>query len=93
MNVVTRISRTRTFDKQLEKVPSHIRKKFMLWVFLVETQGLSEVQKRAGFHDEPLSGQRHGQRSVRLNRAYRVIYRVIHDRIHIELLEVHKHEY
>ena len=49
--------------------------------------------KSPGFHDEPLKGERKGQRSVRMNRAYRLIYRVIADRVHVELLEVHKHEY
>ena len=32
-----------------------------------------------GFHDEPLRGQRHGQRSIRLNRAYRAIYVISSD--------------
>ena len=48
-----------------------------------------------GFHDEPLKGKRQGQRSVRLNRAYRAIY-VEHETGEVELievLEVNKHEY
>ena len=65
----------------------------MLWIFLVETNGLAQVMKSPGFHDEPLKGERKGQRSARMNKAYRLIYRVIEDRIHIELLEVNKHDY
>ena len=42
---------------------------------------------------EPLKGERKGQRSVRMNKAYRLIYKIIKDRIHIELIEVNKHEY
>jgi proteic killer suppression protein len=79
--------------KQLAKVPDFIRKKVIFWVFLVESNGLTEVMKSPGFHDEPLRGERKGQRSVRMNKAYRLIYRVIHERIQIELLEVHKHDY
>jgi len=93
MDVLTKISRSRTFEKQLAKVPDFIRKKVIFWVFLVETNGLAEVMKTPGFHDEPLKGHRKGQRSVRLNKAYRLIYQIIEDRIHIELLEVHKHDY
>lgn len=59
----------------------------------METNGLGEVMKSPGFHDEPLKGDRKGQRSVRMNKSYRLIYHVIQDRIHIELLEVHKHDY
>ena len=93
MQFRTKISVSRIFEKQLVKTPHFIRKKVVLWVYLVETNGIWEVAKSPGFHDEPLKGERAGQRSVRLNRAYRLIYKVIADRVHIELLEVHKHEY
>lgn len=93
MEVRTQVSRSKAFEKQLARVPDFIRKKVIFWIFLVETNGLSEVMKSPGFHDEPLKGDRKGQRSVRMNKAYRLIYHVIQDRIHIELLEVHKHDY
>ncbi len=93
MNVQTKVSSTKSFEKELKKVPEFIRKKVMFWIFLVETNGLAQVMKSPGFHDEPLKGERKGQRSVRMNRAYRLIYSVIEDRVHIELLEVHKHDY
>ena len=93
MDVRTKITRSRTFEKQLAKVPNFIRKKVIFWVFLVESNGLAEVMKSPGFHDEPLKGERKGERSVRMSRAYRLIYHLIQDRIHIELLEVHKHDY
>jgi proteic killer suppression protein len=93
MDVRTKISRSKSFEKQLARVPDFIRKKVIFWIFLVESSGLWEVMKSPGFHDESLKGERKGQRSVRLNKAYRLIYSVISDRVHIELLEVHKHEY
>lgn len=48
-----------------------------------------------GYHDEPLKGKRVGQRSIRLNRAYRAIYEIDETgQVHfIEVLEVNKHEY
>ena len=57
--------------------------------------GLEAVRQRPGYHDEPLKGQRLGQRSVRLNRAYRAIY-VEHDDAKVrlfEVIEVNKHDY
>lgn len=77
----------------MRRVPDFIRRKVIFWVFLVESKGLEEVMKSPGFHDEPLKGERKGQRSVRMNKAYRLIYHVLQNRVHIELLEVHKHEY
>lgn len=93
METIIKISRTKQFEKQLDKVPDFIRKKVIFWIFLVESNGIWEVAKSPGFHDEPLKGDRKGQRSIRLNRAWRLIYRVVLDRIHIELLEVNKHDY
>lgn len=90
---ITKVTATKKFEKDLKKVPDFIRKKVIFWVFLVESQGLAKTAKSKGFHDEPLKGNRKGQRSVRMNRAYRLIYRIVQDRIEIELLEVNKHEY
>ena len=81
--------------KQLDHIPDVIARKFRLWVALVEESGLRETRKHKGFHDEPLKGNRLGQRSVRLNRAYRAIY-VEHEAGGVELievLEVNKHDY
>ena len=81
--------------KQLRKVPRHVLIKLMAWVDVVESEGLPEVRKVPGFHDEPLLGKRIGQRSIRLSKAYRAIYRCIDDGA-IELVlveEVNKHAY
>lgn len=57
--------------------------------------GLKESRKFKGFHDEPLHGGRKDQRSVRLSKGYRVIYREIDGLRYeiIEVLEVNKHDY
>lgn len=81
--------------KQLEIIPEHIYRKYLYWKDLLEKYGLLETRKIKGFHDEPLRGNRAGQRSVRLSRAYRAIYiEVEHDKYEIiEIIEVNKHEY
>lgn len=82
-------------EKDLRHIPAHIVFKLQLWIDGVKNEGLREIRKRPGFHDEPLKGKRQGQRSIRLNKGYRAIYEVdTHGIIHfIEIIEVNKHEY
>ena len=85
----------KSVDKQLSKIPDLIAQKFHIWVALVEESGIQEVRKHKGFRDEQLRGKRQGQRSIRLNRAYRAIY-VEHEAGELEFaeaLEVNKHEH
>jgi proteic killer suppression protein len=79
----------------LMRVPEYIAEKLKFWIYLVETSGLETVRKIKGFHDEPLRGNRQGQRSIRLNRAYRAIYVIKSDGSidFVSIEEVHKHEY
>ncbi|MEN9723895.1 MAG: hypothetical protein RJB38_1881 [Pseudomonadota bacterium] len=82
-------------QKQLDEVPPQISRKFFAWVTAVNLAGLREVRRTPGFHDEPLRGHRTGQRSVRLNRAWRAIY-VERNDLEVELIkviEVNQHEY
>lgn len=85
----------RAVAKQLDKLPDFIQRKFYAWVTAIKLAGVRSVRERAGFHDEPLKGDRRGQRSVRLNKAYRAIYVERHDgQLElIEVIEVNKHEY
>ncbi len=80
--------------KSLHKVPLPIKKKLFTWVAAVEERGLNEVRKIPGYHDEPLKGNRQGQRSIRLNKQWRAIYRVINKKIEFVLIEeVTPHDY
>lgn len=83
--------------KLLRKIPSHIVDKLYTWILMVEKQGILEVRKISSYHDEPLKGDRYGQRSIRLNKAYRAFY-IEHDNGSIEInylqiIEVNKHDY
>lgn len=80
--------------KELIKLPLQIRVKLLGWVDAVERAGLEEVRKIPGYHDEPLKGSRAGQRSIRLNRAYRAIYVIKNDGVEfVAVEEVNKHDY
>jgi toxin HigB-1 len=81
--------------KQLSRVPTHVALKLNAWVSLVEKRGVEEARKIPGFHDEPLKGERAGERSIRLSRSYRAIYTISRNgeiRV-IVVKEVTKHDY
>lgn len=82
-------------EKQIKKLPKHIAAAYHTWVRSVELDGVRTTRKLPGYHDEPLKGDRKGQRSVRLSRGYRVIYEETESGsvILIGVQEVNKHEY
>jgi proteic killer suppression protein len=82
-------------EKQLKKLPHFIVLKLLAWAKSVELKGLREVRKIPGFHDEPLKGNRIGQRSIRLSKGYRAIYtEELDGQINLVVIEeVNKHEY
>ena len=80
---------------ELKKLPKHIIAKLISWINAVGHDGLSQVRKISGYHDEPLHGNRKGQRSIRLSKSYRAIYLI--DKLGqmevVEIIEVNKHDY
>ena len=86
---------SKSINKSLEKLPDFIIRKFQAWIIAVERDGMPSVRKLKAFHDETLKGKRIGQRSVRLNRAYRVIYieKANGDIFIAQVIEVNKHDY
>lgn len=74
--MITRVEVTRRAERDLPRAPRHIAAKLRAWVAAVESFGLEEVREVPGFHDEPLRGQRTGQRSIRLSRSWRAIYMI-----------------
>ena len=81
--------------RDLKKLPWYIVLKLESWVSAVGISGLCSVRKINGYNDEALKGNRVGQRSIRLNNAYRAIYIIDTDGSidFIEITEVTKHEY
>ncbi len=80
-------------EKQLRKVPKRIKEALLHWVEAVGLMGVREVRKHPGYHDEPLKGERIGQRSIRLSRSYRAIYIERIEGVELLVIEVNKHEY
>lgn len=93
--MINRVRISKPAQKQLRKLPLHVAEKLRVWAALVSEVGVEEVRKIPGYHDEPLRGQRAGQRSVRLSRAYRAFYTIAQDGV-VEFVfveEVNKHGY
>lgn len=82
---------SRKAEKQIKKLPKQIVTRLLVWIETIESEGIESIRTIPGFNDEALSGKRTGQRSSRLNKAYRVIYTESGEII--EVLEVNKHDY
>jgi proteic killer suppression protein len=93
--MIRQVQLTRDAQKDLHKAPAPIVAKFRIWVDDVEHNGLEQTRKRPGYHDEPLRGNRSGQRSIRLNRSWRAIYEVRGngELAIVQVQEVNKHDY
>lgn len=81
--------------KQTKKLPKNLQIKLRYWVYFVKNKGLLAAQQYPGYKDEALSGDRAGQRSARLNKAYRIIYKVKSNKAvtFVSIEEVNKHAY
>ncbi len=95
MEKTSKVWITKFAEKQLKKLPDYILAAFYTWVKTVELDGIRRTRILPGYHDEPLRGDRKGQRSVRLSKSYRVIYEETDSGniILIGILEINKHEY
>jgi len=91
---LVRVEITDRAYKEIQRIPRHIVDKLQTWIDAVKLKGLERVRHISGYHDEPLKGDRVGQRSIRLNRSYRAIYEVIYGEATIvRIEEVTKHVY
>lgn len=94
MNDITSVKLSEHAKRDLKKVTLYIALKLQAWIDAVGNNGITEVRKISSYHDEPLKGKRTGQRSIRLNIAYRAIYVIKNGVVSfIEIQEVNKHDY
>ncbi len=75
------------------KIPPQVVKKYELWKNIVFRHGPEKLKEFPGFHDEPLKGDRDGQRSSRLNLQYRIIYSVEREIVTVFVLDITPHKY
>lgn len=82
-------------QKQIFKLPSYVVGSFYDWVKAVEFDGMENVKKLSGYHDEKLKGEWEGFRSVRLTKVYRVFYCELkkEEFYIVRVVKVSRHEY
>lgn len=59
--MITDVEISKNAEKQLRKVPKFIALKLAQWVQAVNIQGVEDIRKIPGYHDEILKGDRKGQ--------------------------------
>jgi proteic killer suppression protein len=83
----------RRVGRQLARAPLEIQKRYEKWKDIVEISGPAGLQLITGLRDEALRGEWQGYRSSRLNKQYRVIYRIEDERLAVFVIELTAHDY
>lgn len=88
-----RIEEHRRLDKQIEKLPPEVRKRYEKWKDIASLSGPPGLRLITGFHDEALAGKWKGYRSSRLGADWRVIYRTMAARQLFQVASITAHDY
>lgn len=79
--------------RKLPKLPQEVLKRYEKWKDIVTLSGPPGLRLIKGFHDEALRGKWKGYRSSRLGLQYRLIYKVVKDKLYVQVLEINAHDY
>jgi mRNA-degrading endonuclease YafQ of YafQ-DinJ toxin-antitoxin module len=88
-----RMEEHRRVDKQVASIPKEILKRYEKWKEIATISGLPGLRLIKGLHDEALPGEWQGYRSSRLGLPWRVIYRVIPERLLFQVASITAHDY
>ena len=88
-----RIEEHRRVDKQAAAAPEDILKRYEKWKDIAEISGPPGLRLIRGFRDEALSGEWRGYRSCRLGLQWRVIYRVLDEKLLFQVASITAHDY
>ncbi|MDA2923493.1 type II toxin-antitoxin system mRNA interferase toxin, RelE/StbE family [Acidobacteria bacterium AH-259-L09] len=79
--------------KRLGRLPIEILKRYEKWKDIVRISGPAGLRLIKGFHDEALAGEWKGHRSSRLGQQYRVIYKVVAQKVLVQVIDLTAHDY
>ncbi len=79
--------------QQLENLPKEVLKRYEKWKDIVTISGPLGLRVIKGFHDEALRGKWKGCRASRLGLKYRVIYKIVNDKVLIQVIDITVHDY
>jgi len=88
-----RIEEHRRVDKQVAAIPKDILKRYEKWKDIATISGPPGLRLIRGFRDETLSGEWRGYRSSRLGLQWRVIYRVVAEKLLFQVASITAHDY
>jgi addiction module RelE/StbE family toxin len=80
-------------ERQLRSIPKDTLKRYEKWKDIVKISGPDGLRLIKGFHDEALRGEWKGCRSSRLGNKYRVIYKILRDKILVQVVNITAHDY
>ncbi len=79
--------------RQLGRLPTDVLKRYEKWKDIVTISGPVGLRLIKGFQDESLFGEWKGHRSSRLNRQFRVFYRIEREQVFVEVVSITAHDY
>jgi addiction module RelE/StbE family toxin len=88
-----RIEEHRRVDKQIAAVPKDILKRYEKWKDVAAISGPPGLRLIRGFRDEALSGEWRGYRSSRLGLQWRIIYRIVTEKLLFQVASITAHDY
>jgi addiction module RelE/StbE family toxin len=88
-----RIEEHRRVDRQLDRVPGEVLKRYEKWKDIAMLSGPPGLRLIKGFHDEALAGEWKGHRSSRLGIQFRLIYRVVAPQQLLQVVSITAHDY
>ncbi|HEC26902.1 MAG TPA: type II toxin-antitoxin system mRNA interferase toxin, RelE/StbE family [Gammaproteobacteria bacterium] len=83
----------RRVARQLKSTHQEVLKRYEKWKDIVGLSGPPGLRKIKGFHDESLRGEWKGHRSSRLGLQCRVIYKMLKDKVMIQVVNLSPHDY
>ena len=83
----------RDVAKVMRKAPREVCESYLAWKRIIELEGPQGLRLIKGFHDEALRGEWSGFRSSRLNRQWRVIYKIEKEELSVYVVEINPHTY
>lgn len=93
INSMWEVYEHKTVVKQLKRLPIEILKRYEKWKDIVRISGPQGLRQIRGFNDESLGGKWKGFRSSRLNKQYRVIYKVDGPKVLVRVEKVTSHDH
>ena len=80
-------------DKQATTIPKDILKRYEKWKDIATISGPPGLRLIRGLRDEALSGEWRGYRASRLGLQWRVIYRVVVEKLTFQVASITAHDY